>query len=105
VDKIEAFGLRAFESPQLKLPLIEGCSAWLECRLIREPHIEKTYDLFIAEAVAAWADPRFFSGGRWQPGAEGVPRPATIHYIANGLLFESGPLSRITFAGMPSGDD
>ncbi|MFO1435841.1 MAG: flavin reductase family protein [Gammaproteobacteria bacterium] len=94
-DKITAFGLSTFESPRLKLPLIEGCSGWLECRLIREPHIEKNYDLFIADVVAAWADPRFFSGGRWQPGAEGVPRPATLHYIANGLLFESGPLSKI----------
>ncbi|MBK7023550.1 MAG: flavin reductase family protein, partial [Sulfuritalea sp.] len=62
-------------------PLIEGCLAWLECRVIPEPHIQKTYDLFLAEVVAAWADPEAFSNGRWHfPGEQ----RRSIHYQAGG---------------------
>ena len=33
------------------LPLVEGCIAWLECRLIAEPHAQDTYDTFFGEVV------------------------------------------------------
>ena len=45
--------------------LVAGCSAYLECRIIQEPHNQQQYDLFIAEVVAAQADSRVFSDGRW----------------------------------------
>ncbi len=68
-------------------PLIEGCLAWLECRVIPEPHIEKTYDLFLAEVLAAWADPEAFSSGRWH--SPDQPRHS-IHYQAGGSFFATG---------------
>jgi flavin reductase (DIM6/NTAB) family NADH-FMN oxidoreductase RutF len=68
-------------------PLLEGCVGWLECRVIPEPHNQQTYDLFIAEVVAAWADPLDFSEGRWHFAAG---RERSIHYIAGGAFFETG---------------
>lgn len=68
-------------------PLIEGCLAWLECRVIAEPHIEQTYDLFLGQVVAAWADPAAFSNGRWHfPDAQ----RRSIHYQAGGNFFATG---------------
>ena len=68
-------------------PLTEGCLAWLECRVIPEPHIQKTYDLFLAEVVAAWADPAAFSEGRWH---FSDPQRRSIHYQAGGNFFATG---------------
>jgi flavin reductase (DIM6/NTAB) family NADH-FMN oxidoreductase RutF len=71
----------------VKAPLIEDCLAWLECRVIPEPHIQKAYDLFLGEVVAAWADPEVFSNGRWHfPDAE----RRSIHYLAGGSFFATG---------------
>jgi len=68
-------------------PLIEGCLAWLECRVIPEPHNQQRYDLFLAKVVAAWADPEVFSNGRWH-----FPDEArrSIHYLAGGSFFATG---------------
>ena len=44
---------------------MQGCVGGLECCVIPEPHNQQTYDLFIGEVVAAWADSRVFSDGRW----------------------------------------
>lgn len=81
--------LRAQATPasQVGAPLIDGCLAWLECRVIPEPHIEQTYDLFLGEVLAAWADPAVFSDGRWH-----FPDDArrSIHYLAGGSFFATG---------------
>lgn len=71
----------------VRAPLVEGCLAWLECRLIPEPHIQQTYDLFLGEVVAAWADPAVFDGAHWTM-EEGGKR--SIHYVAGGHFFETG---------------
>ena len=68
-------------------PLIEGCIAWLECRVIVEPHNQQTYDLFLAEVVAAWADPGVFFDGRWHF-PDGQRR--SIHYQGGGSFFATG---------------
>ncbi len=88
-DKFERFGLASFPASTMDVPLLEGCVAWLECRVLREPHNESRYDLFLGEATAAWADPRVFSEGHWQPRspAEGL---RTLHYIAGGHFFRTG---------------
>jgi flavin reductase (DIM6/NTAB) family NADH-FMN oxidoreductase RutF len=68
-------------------PLIEDCLAWLECRVIAEPHIQQAYDLFLGEVVAAWADPDVFSDGRWHfPDAQ----QRSIHYLSGGSFFATG---------------
>jgi flavin reductase (DIM6/NTAB) family NADH-FMN oxidoreductase RutF len=65
VDKFEHFRIASFEGATRGMHLIEGCSAWLECSLIREPHTEDAYDTCFCEVTAAWADDRIFANGRW----------------------------------------
>ena len=72
-------------SPALLTTALEGCLAWLACRVIPEPHNQQAHDLFIGEVVAAWADPRAFSNGHWRAEA-----PPSLHYIAGGAFFETG---------------
>ena len=86
-DKFREHDLDTFAAEKIAAPLLEGCLAWLECRVIPEPSIQDRYDLFLGEVVAAWADPRVFVDGHWSS-AEGGPR--SIHYIAGGNFFETG---------------
>ena len=86
-DKFADLGIEVFPADQIKAPLVRDCAAWLECKVIPERHNQERYDLFIAEVVAAWADPSVFSEGRWH-----FPDAArkTIHYQAGGSFFETG---------------
>ncbi len=86
-DKFARTGLEPFAARKIAAPLIKGCAAWLECRVIPEPGNQKRYDLFIAEVVAAWADPAMFSDGRWHFTDAGRK---TIHYQSGGTFFETG---------------
>lgn len=86
-NKFEALGLATFSGAKVAAPLIEGCLGWLECRVIPEPNNQQQYDLFIAEVVAAWADPVVFSNGHWHF-RDGAPR--SLHYIAGGAFFQTG---------------
>jgi flavin reductase (DIM6/NTAB) family NADH-FMN oxidoreductase RutF len=81
-----ADGQVAAVSPALLSTALEGCLAWLACRVIPEPHNQQAYDLFIGEVVAAWGHPRAFSQGHWRADA-----PPSLHYIAGGAFFETGP--------------
>jgi flavin reductase (DIM6/NTAB) family NADH-FMN oxidoreductase RutF len=75
------------------LPFVDGCSAWLECRLIPEPHNQASYDLFIGEVVAAWADDRVFRDGHWHF-ESADPSWRSIHHVAGGHFYAIGePLS------------
>lgn len=90
VDKFARHGIASRLGPVLGLPLIEqGCSAWLECRLIPEPHAQDAYDTCFGEVVAAAADARIFSGGRWdfRPDNAGLQ---TIHHLGGGLFVRAG---------------
>lgn len=87
-DKFTEYGLETFSATRIDAPLLEGCVAWLECKLIPEPHNQNTYDLFIAEVVAAYADERVFSDGRWH--FEGYDNLRTIHHVAGGAFFAIG---------------
>ncbi|HEX5393338.1 MAG TPA: flavin reductase family protein [Rhodocyclaceae bacterium] len=88
-DKWREVGLTHFASEKIAGPLVEGCVGWLECRVIPEPHNEQAYDLFLAEVVAAWADPRVFADGRWHfDDANDDLR--TLHYVAGGQFFVTG---------------
>jgi flavin reductase (DIM6/NTAB) family NADH-FMN oxidoreductase RutF len=59
-DKFDTYGLATFAGELLDVPLLEGCVAWLECRLLPEPHNQERYDLFLGEVIAAQADARVF---------------------------------------------
>jgi flavin reductase (DIM6/NTAB) family NADH-FMN oxidoreductase RutF len=87
-DKFARLGLATFAATKIAAPLLEGCVAWLECKVIREPHVEQAYDIFLGEVVAAWADSRVFSSGHWHFGEDESLR--TIHYIAGGTFLAIG---------------
>ncbi|THC45359.1 flavin reductase family protein [Massilia sp. Mn16-1_5] len=71
------------------LPFVEGCSAWLACRLVPEPHNQAAYDLFIGEVVGAWADDRVFRDGHWHF-EEAGPEWRSIHHVAGGHFYAIG---------------
>ena len=92
--KLVKHGVQLFDAPGLAVPLVAGCAAWLVCKLIPEPHNQQSYDLFIAEVVAAWADERVFRNGHWEFGSA----PAelrTLHYVAGGQFFAIGESVRV----------
>ena len=88
-DKLAHHQVPLFDAPGLELPLVEGCAAWLVCRVIPEPHIQQAYDLFIGEVIAAWADSRVFRNGHWE--FETAPAELrTLHYVAGGQFYAIG---------------
>jgi len=87
-SKFAAFDLSTFAASKIDAPLLEGCVAWLECKLIPEPHIQNTYDLFLAEVVAAHADERVFSDSHWH--FDGHDELRTIHHVAGGNFMAIG---------------
>jgi flavin reductase (DIM6/NTAB) family NADH-FMN oxidoreductase RutF len=94
IDKFEHFNVGAFAADKVAAPLIAGCVAWLECKLIAEPHNQNTYDLFIGEVVAAHADSRVFQNGHWTYSDATDEQLQTLHYIAgNHFLTVSTPFS------------
>jgi len=88
IDKFAAYGLQTFAGSVIGAPLLEGCAAWLECRILPEPAIQQGYDLFLGEVVAAHADARGFSTGRWH--FEGHDALRTIHHVAGGHFLVDG---------------
>lgn len=96
-DKFAEYGLETFPAKEIAAPLLKGCVAWLECKIIPEPHNQNTYDLFIAEVLAAYADDRVFSDGRWH--FDGYDDLRTIHHVAGGSFFASGEVHQAGNAG------
>ena len=88
-DKLSKHGVQTFCAPNSETPLVSGCVGWLECKLVPEPHNQQTYDLFIGEVIAAWADARVFHDGRWHFDAD-HDALRTIHHIAGGQFFATG---------------
>lgn len=89
-DKLLQHGVELLYAPsQPTAPLVQGCAAWLVCRVVPEPHNQQTYDLFIGEVVAAWADERVFRHGHWA--FESAPdHLRTLHYVAGGQFYATG---------------
>lgn len=101
-DKFAEYGLETFAAKEIAAPLLEGCVGWLECKVIPELHNQNTYDLFIAEVVAAYADERVFSDGRWHfEGYDQVTydKLRTIHHVAGGSFFATGEVRQAGNAG------
>ncbi len=90
-DKLEQLGVPLFRVPGHDLPLVQGCVGWLVCRVLPEPHNQHTYDLFIGQVEAAWADERVFRQGRWHfdEAPDGL---RTIHHVAGGQFIVAGAM-------------
>jgi flavin reductase (DIM6/NTAB) family NADH-FMN oxidoreductase RutF len=84
-DKFARHGIDAFDGPVLGLPLIAGCVAWMELRLLPEPHTQQAYDTFFGEVVSAQADPRVFDGGRWHFDDTNAELH-TLHHLGGGTF-------------------
>lgn len=93
-EKLEKCGVELFDMAGHDLPFVAGCSGWLACRLIPEPHNQQAYDLFIGEVVGAWADARVFRGGRWHF-EEADPALRSLHYVAGGQFYATGEPLRV----------
>jgi len=87
-DKFAHYGLSTFASTSIDAPMLNGCVAWLECKLIVESPIQNSYDLFVADVVAAYADERVFSAGHWH--FDGHDQLRTLHHVAGGAFFATG---------------
>ncbi len=86
VDKWARFGFEREPPSRVAAPLVGGCLGWLECRVVDRTLAERM-DLFVCEAVAAWADDAVFRGGEWHF-AEGDRR--SVHHVAGGRFFATG---------------
>ena len=86
-DKFVRYGIDAFAAQKVTAPLPAGCLAWLECRVVCEPHVQQTYDMVIGEIVAASADSAVYSKDRWHfPDKERT----SVHYVSGGFFFRTG---------------
>lgn len=88
-DKLSRAGVELFQLPGQDVPLVAGCSAWLICDLISEPHNQDSYDLFIGQVVAAWADDRVFRDGHWHF-EDADPAWRSLHHVAGGHFYAIG---------------
>lgn len=88
-EKLDNSGVELFDMPGHDLPFVTGCSAWLACRVIPEPHNQQSYDLFIAEIEAAWSDTRVFRDGHWHF-ETADPALRSLHYVAGGRFYAIG---------------
>lgn len=88
-DKFARLGLTTFAGSRVDVPLLTGCVAWLECRVIAWPAVQAAHDLFLAEVVAAQADARVFDNGRWQFDSA-APALRTLHHLGAGRFVLPG---------------
>lgn len=89
-DKLNRCGVLFEPGPHTGCPLVQGCIAHLECRLLpATAHVAGPHDLILAEVIAAWADERVFSEGRWH--FETAPDDLrSLHHVAGGFFYAIG---------------
>jgi flavin reductase (DIM6/NTAB) family NADH-FMN oxidoreductase RutF len=85
-DKWARIGLARAPASRISAPLVEGCLGWLECRVVDRSLAEKM-DLFVCEAVAAWADDAVFKDGAW---SFSDSDRRTVHHQSGGMFFLTG---------------
>ncbi len=89
-EKLRQSGVELFQfEPHHHIPVVQGCSAWLLCKLISEPHNQQQHDLFIGEVIAAYADDRVFRDGHWYF-HEVSNDWKSIHHVAGGHFYTIG---------------
>lgn len=84
LDQIKLFYQDGFD-----VPLVEGCAAWIICKVIPEPDNHQKHDLFIGEVLAAWADDCIFRNGHWEFD-QAPDELRTLHYVAGGQFYLIG---------------
>jgi flavin reductase (DIM6/NTAB) family NADH-FMN oxidoreductase RutF len=97
-DKLRVAEVELFRMEGYQLPFVAGCSAWLACKLIPEPHNQERYDLFIGEVVGAWSDTRVFRDGHWEF-EHADPGLRSLHYVAGGHFYAIGEPLQVQTGG------
>lgn len=88
-NKLAASGAEFFEHKGFSMPLIKGCSAYLEFEVIKEPHMEDKYDMFFGKCVRVVTDSRVYSNNHWH--FDTAPDELrTLHYVAGGHFYTIG---------------
>ena len=89
-DKLERCGVAWQAGAHTGAPLVQGCIAQMECRVLpATAHVAGPHDLILAEVLAAWADARVFSGGRWHF-ERAAPALRSLHHVAGGHFYAIG---------------
>lgn len=88
-EKLRQCGVELFQFGHSPIPVVEGCSAWILCELIPEPHNQQQHDLFIGKVIAAYADDRVFRDGHWYY-HEAADVWKSIHHVAGGHFYTIG---------------
>lgn len=86
VDKLAT--VETFAGDVVEAPLVAGCLAWLECRVVRSAALDEVareLDLFVVEVVAASADERY-----WRDGRVSLDEIQTLHHLGGGRFVSSG---------------
>lgn len=78
-------------------PLVADCAGWLLCKVIPEPHNQNTYDLFIGEVLAAFADDEIFADGMWKF-ATADKELHSMHYMTDGQFHYLGEQETIVLS-------
>ncbi len=98
-DKLIRCRISTQAAPQTGVPLVDGCIAQMECRVLpATAYVAGPHDLILAEVVGAWADERVFSQGRWHF-EDADPGLRSLHHVAGGHFYAIGePVSALPVA-------
>jgi flavin reductase (DIM6/NTAB) family NADH-FMN oxidoreductase RutF len=98
-DKLTRCRISTQAAPQTGVPLVDGCIAQMECRVLpATAYVAGPHDLILAEVVGAWADERVFSQGRWHF-EDADPELRSLHHVAGGHFYAIGePVSALPVA-------
>lgn len=88
-EKLRQCGVELFKFNLSNIPVVDGCSAWILCKLIPEPHNQQTHDLFIGEVIATYADERVFRDGHWLY-QDVADEWKSLHHVAGGHFYTIG---------------
>ncbi len=89
-DKLARCGVEWSTGALTSAPLVQGCIAQMECRVLpATAYVAGPHDLILAEVLAAWADPQVFANGRWQF-ERAAPALRSLHHVAGGHFYAIG---------------
>jgi flavin reductase (DIM6/NTAB) family NADH-FMN oxidoreductase RutF len=89
-DKLGLCKISTQAAPQTGVPLVDGCIAQMECRVLpATAHVAGPHDLILAEVIGAWADERVFGQGRWHF-ENAPPELRSLHHVAGGHFYAIG---------------
>ena len=88
-EKLANSGAELIEIPGISIPVVKGCVAYLEYKVIPEPHMQQAYDMIFGRCIKVVTDSRVYKNNHWIfDQADDSLR--TLHYVAGGHFFKIG---------------